>query len=510
MKLLEYFQWRSVVAVTLLALLVAGELYYLSAEQRVAGTYGFSLDDSWIHATFARNLIHGHGWAFNIGEQISASTAPLYTVLLALVFAITGNMVWAGKIVGMLGLAAAAWFLYLTVERLTETPPFPPASRGEKKSSTPDPPAKAEGNRIAGWLAAALMVTSPALLWASLSGMESTVHLALTCAALYAFAVARYRWMMALLALAVWARPESVMLVALGWLVVPNREKQRTLLVGALILLPYFGMNQALGGYPFPLTVKTKALIYVQHFSGLFLRETKSLLFDANFLPLYLLVPLGIIALIRRAWWIVAAPLLFFVMMWYGASTTSSFGRYLFPVLPFVYLLAGVGLAWLIQRNRSWLTMLAVLALVLVAGQYIEATRKAQLHGLSVQNIEAMQVRLAKMIPQVLDPKDVIAANDVGALGYFGQRYVLDLVGLVTPHQTMADNLNAWHPAMVAIFDSWFPPQMRPPSFANNYTPIAKLSLDQNIVCGDSVLTLYARNDRKEPILERAKAAVPE
>ncbi|MBI5059969.1 hypothetical protein HZB60_09365 [candidate division KSB1 bacterium] len=509
MKLLNLLEQRIVAAATLLVLLAACEGYYLSVEHALAGTYGFSLDDSWIHATFARNLLDGHGWSFNIGEQISASTAPLYTALLALGFAITGNMVWAGKIIGMLGLAASAGFVYLGVEALT-TPPYPPVNGGETKAPPPAPPSELGGSRIAAWLAAGLIVTSPALLWASLSGMESTTQLALVCAALYMFATARYRWMIALLALAVWTRPESVMLLGLGWLAIPQREKLRTLAIGTAILLPYFGMNYALGGYPFPLTVKTKSLLYVQHFSALFLSETKSLFVDANFLPIYLLLPFGIIALWKRAWWIVLAPGLFFVMMWSRASTTSSFGRYLFPLLPLVYLLIGAGLGWLVIRNVRWTAMLALLALVLVAGQAVEAQKKAYLHGLSVQNIDAMQVRLAKVIPRILDPEESVATNDVGALGYFGRRYVLDLVGLVTPHKLMDENIREQQPALVAIFDSWFPPQLRPPSFNDHYIPIVKISLDQNVVCGDSIMTVYAREDRKETIVERWKQITPD
>ncbi len=495
MKFVAQIERRSVAVATLLVLFVALEGYYLSVEHDLAGTFGFALDDSWIHATFARNLVAGAGWSFNIGEQISASTAPLYTLLLALVFAITGNMVWAGKFIGMLGLAASAGFVYLAVERL--------AKNSQKTTDM------AGGHRIAAWLAAALMLSSPALLWASLSGMESTTHLAIFSAALFAFASARYRWTIALLALSVWVRPESLLLLLLGWVAIPNRAKLRGAAIATAILLPYFAMNFALGDYPFPLTVKTKALLMAQRFTGLFLTEAKALFAGANFVPIYLLLPLGIVALWKRAWWIVLAPILFFLLMWSRASTTSNFGRYLFPMLPPVYVLIAAGLAWLYQRKEQWVTALTALALVLAVGEAAGAVKHARLHGLSVQNIEAMQVRLAKALPEVLDPAEIVATNDVGAIGYFGNRYVVDLIGLVTPHRTLDENIRSGQPSLVAIFESWFPPQLRPASFNDRYAPIVKISLDQNIVCADSVMTVFAREDRKTEIVSRWRAITP-
>ena len=53
-----------------------GEPYFLWEEQSTAGTYGFPLDDSWIHAQFARNLALGNGFSYNPGVPVSGSTAP--------------------------------------------------------------------------------------------------------------------------------------------------------------------------------------------------------------------------------------------------------------------------------------------------------------------------------------------------------------------------------------------------------------------------------------------------
>ncbi|GIV82120.1 MAG: hypothetical protein KatS3mg051_1474 [Anaerolineae bacterium] len=43
---------------------------------------GYPLDDAWIHQTYARNLVRTGQWAFVPGQVSSASTAPLFTLLL--------------------------------------------------------------------------------------------------------------------------------------------------------------------------------------------------------------------------------------------------------------------------------------------------------------------------------------------------------------------------------------------------------------------------------------------
>ena len=66
---------------------------------------GFPLDDAWIHQTYARNLADNGEWAFVPGQSSAASTAPLYSALLAI-----GHL---------LGLSPFLWAFTLGVLALT-------------------------------------------------------------------------------------------------------------------------------------------------------------------------------------------------------------------------------------------------------------------------------------------------------------------------------------------------------------------------------------------------------
>ena len=61
---------------------------FVAAELRIAGEIGLPLDDSWIHLRFADNLAAGHGFAINPGVPVAGSTAPLWTLCLALAIAL--------------------------------------------------------------------------------------------------------------------------------------------------------------------------------------------------------------------------------------------------------------------------------------------------------------------------------------------------------------------------------------------------------------------------------------
>jgi hypothetical protein len=52
------------------------------------GYWNIQQDDQYIFYSYAKNLANGHGYVFNIGERVNATTSPLYTLLLALTYVI--------------------------------------------------------------------------------------------------------------------------------------------------------------------------------------------------------------------------------------------------------------------------------------------------------------------------------------------------------------------------------------------------------------------------------------
>src|SRR6266550_2205366 len=195
----------------LVCIILLCEALFLLAEKRIAGQWGFSLDDSWIHATIARNLATGYGYSFNRGEWVAGSTAPLFTILLAIVYRILGDIVWSAKVLGIIFQCATAVIVIRSMQILTPT----------RRDLS---------------LAAGLIVgVSPLLLWASLSGMEVSLYLFFATLGFYYYLRGRHFAATLVWALGIWVRPDGVFLAALG--VASSRRKipQRAVLALSIV-----------------------------------------------------------------------------------------------------------------------------------------------------------------------------------------------------------------------------------------------------------------------------------
>ena len=183
---------------------------WLLAEWELNRAWGFPLDDSWIHMQIARNLSSGHGMYFNAGEPVSASSAPLWTVLLAGLHLLPVDVVMAAKLVGVLLLWGTATFTFLLAR---------------------------QAGLSGGWalLASLSAATTPRLIWGSLSGMEITLYAAAATAGIWLCLRSRGappgRGATALLAAAALARPECLLLFPVllldSWLRMPPGPRIR-------------------------------------------------------------------------------------------------------------------------------------------------------------------------------------------------------------------------------------------------------------------------------------------
>ena len=63
---------------------LAISLFYLAVSVWGYGSWGFPLDDAWIHQTYARNLARSGQLAFVPGVPSAGSTAPLWSFLLSI------------------------------------------------------------------------------------------------------------------------------------------------------------------------------------------------------------------------------------------------------------------------------------------------------------------------------------------------------------------------------------------------------------------------------------------
>ena len=391
---------------------------------------GFPLDDAWIHQSYARNLGLNGEWAFLSGQPSAGSTAPLYSGMLSLGY--------------VLGLSPYIWTFLLGWISL-----FSLAIVGALgfKVLCPD------RAQFGPWVAIFLALEWH-LVWAAGSGMETLVYAAVALTVIVYIARGSINWLVLgmLIGMSIWLRPDGLTLMGPAIVVLFTEHDDRRsrilgggkLIVGVIVMaLPYLIFNRLLAGAWWPNTFFAKQAEY---------NELRSLpiwwrAFDQFVLPLVgsgaILLPgffiMVVDSLRRRAWGEIVGAIWFFgyllIYAW-RLPVTYQHGRYVMPAMPvyFVWSLAGMarwlqpGASSLWRRtiSRVWIISLGFV-LVIFWGLGLRT------YALDVAIIESEMVDTAIWVSENTEQDDLIAAHDIGALGYYAQRPLLDLAGLVSP-----------------------------------------------------------------------------
>jgi len=502
----------------LLGGLVACLRYLFGEIGRLRGGLDFPLDDSWIHLQFARNLAHGFGLSYNPGELVTGSTAPLWTALLALLFPLPGDVTLWAKLLGVaLYLAGidATWRLARELDL------------GPGLSA----------------LAAALTLATSWLVWSALSGMEIPLFILLSLWGMILHLRERAGpdrppLSFALLAVAVLARPEGLLLLLLALLDrflafgTPGatnsirRPSPRTLLAGAALAFcalagPFLFYAWA-GGSVLPTTYAAKGggqvrgllpdFRYLANVLGIFFRPQPwaTLLAGAGAVSLAARLGTPRDRGLLPALWLFGLPLAYSLLTPGPTKMLGNFGRYYFPLFPVLAVLGVLGVepavAALAARLRSrgarvalgTLGAAAILAptlLVLVQGE--------RFYAQNVANVHESDVAVARWLAPRLPPDASLAVNDIGAIKYFLPNRIVDLASIATPEigqevQRAAAAGTPWSEALLAalarrqpdyvvIFPSWFPALAGDPRFRAVHT----VAIPGNITMGGDEIVVY-------------------
>jgi arabinofuranosyltransferase len=187
---------HAIPVVLLSAVTVALMGLYVYRQLAIAGTLHTPLDDAWIHFRFAQNFANGYGLSYNPGIATAGSTSPLWVVILAGAYRLTGDFVITSKVLGGLSFILTSLGVYAL-------------------SSLIRP------HRGLALLAALFTIVTGRLLWASLSGMETMLFAAMTIWGIYLHMLFREErgWRQylptLLIGLAAVARPEAMALFGL-------------------------------------------------------------------------------------------------------------------------------------------------------------------------------------------------------------------------------------------------------------------------------------------------------
>ncbi len=146
---------------------------------------------------------------------------------------------------------------------------------------------------------------------------------------------------------------------------------------------------------------------------------------------------------------------------------TYQHGRYIIPAMPIGFLFGLSGLIkWTdIQAEKLWRRVVSgawvVSAIIVTVSFWVYGARA---YALDVAVIETEMVRTARWIEENTQKNALIAAHDIGALGYFAERNIVDLAGLITPdvipfirnEEKLAEYLDQKQVDYLVTFPSWY------------------------------------------------------
>lgn len=434
---------------------------FLIRSRALAGP-GFPLDDAWIHQTIGRNLALRGEWAFLPGHPASGSTSPLWSGMIALGHGLRIDpVVWA-DVLGITLLALVAWAAWSWLE-----------TRG--------------GATGLAALLPALIVLEWHLVWAAVSGMEILLLALAAVLILRELGLERPRPARVglMIGAAVWIRPEALLLLgaavwALGWETSWSIRQRlgavlRTLVAATIPLAGYLLFHVALTGAAWPSTFFAKAAEYaVERRAPLLSRVAEQALPPLIGAGVVLLpgAVLVVVEAARAGAWRRIAPLVWIGLHW-GAyairlPVVYQHGRYGMPTIAVLLVLGVEGAAaWVGSGARSPLRR--VVGRAWVASALAVASVFWWLGGtgyaVDVSIIESEMVAAARWIAGHTEPEARVAAHDIGALGYFGDREILDLAGLASPEVIpflrdegrLADYLNEQAADYLMTFPGWYP-----------------------------------------------------
>ena len=507
-------------------LFVAGAVLLALVARFLAGPR--TIDDAYITFRYARNLAEGLGFVYNPGQEVLGTTTPLYTILMSLAWLLGLHDLPAVALgVNSLADAGTVLLLYWLGLRLGQS-------------------------RVVALGAALAWALSPMSVTFALGGMETEVVIFFLVASYAAYIARRARLSAALMALAVLTRPDaliaaSLLLADMGLRPLlardggPLASRLRRLpwaevAIFCALLLPWVIFATAYFGSPLPQSVQAKVHAYhLDPFSALvrLLQHLSTPFFEHEifgrfwpavglvlYLVLYLVGGLRQVRRVGRALPQVLYPLVYVVV--FSAANPLIFRWYLAPPLPFYLLGILIGLCAMLtdlarrlgrERIGAWATGL-VIALLLLSSLNAYTLRPD--HGparpapeMAWFKLELLYRQAAERIKAQLEPGDLIAAGDIGAVGWYSGAPILDTVGLISPeavpyypldpsllvinYAISPDLIRELQPEVIITLEVYVRNGLLPaPWFQDQYTLVEKLDTD---IYGSDGMLIFERQD---------------
>jgi hypothetical protein len=418
-------------------------------------------DDPFITYRYANNLIHGLGFVYNPGEHVLSTTTPLFTLLLASLAVLWPNIPQAANLVSTVCIAVGALFLF-GIARLLKSP-------------------------LVG-IAALLLYPTSLFLLNTLSS-ETPLYIALALAAYFFYLRENYSLAASFSGLVVLTRPDGVLvpaILAVDFLLHKSRSiPWKAVALFLILTFPWFFFAWVYFGSPIPTTLFTKQHQASMAISKPFLEGLLNILKNqlANWHTALALglaaLGAGYLALRARQWLVfIAWPLAYFVA--YTLLGVTTYFWYYAPLVPGYILLIGLGLTACfeiaeklfkivrpLKGERRFLPV-AFFSMILIT---LAVTQSLAWRDASKRTDPryAIYRETGNWLRNNTPPGSEIGTLEVGIIGYYADRPIIDFAGLIQPdvasymasdityEDTALYAIERYHPQYLVLHEGVFP-----------------------------------------------------
>ncbi len=502
---------------------------YKMSVARNGGHLIYALDDPYIHMAYAKNMVEQGVWGVTQYHFSSATSSPLWTLLLTVYYFIFGISDIAPLILNI----AAVLATLVLVFRLF-------LNEGLERKSN-----------FIGLLIVLFCAPMTAL---TFSGMEHVLHLLFAISFIYFSAKVLGAenpkssdsvLLFIVAPLMIMTRYEGLfMLGVTALLFLARRKYLSAVLLAAIGVLPvciYGFISMAQDWWFFPNSVLLKGNMPASSSLGrilfFFYMSLRRLVENAH--VLVLLMAAGIF-LYRKLGErkLFQSPLSVMLTIFIGSSLlhllfarTSWFFRYeayLVGVGVFILAIAaGNYKEWLDLiglRKLNFKSAIILLTVLIIASPFILRAGQSLIRiQQATRNIYEQQFQMARFLHKYYDGQ-AVGANDIGAINYYADIDCFDLWGLGTMEVARARFRGTYNSDLVSrmagdygvkiaiIYEEWFNVDV-PGGVPEEWIPVGKWRILDNKICGDDEVTFYAvdpsEKDRLMQSLQEFSAEIP-
>lgn len=426
---------------------------YASEQNRFAS---FPLDDAWIFwgfsKTFAQNGVLSLNPATPPGPGV---TSPGFTLLLTACIRLGfTNEFTLNLILNCIFLSACVFLLFQIIRIETGY------------------------DLLAGALSALFLLHWRTALMAN-GGMETLFFIVFQLLVLYKLQKGHYKWAFLALGLGFWVRPELIILGPVYLLIYGRKRRFKELLKDApFFLVPfvgYFIFLKIFTGY-FWLNTGAAKYDFYSYISRWNFLKSSLLYFKRTAFPVIpVLFILSLVWGIRRSR-LLQAVSLYFLLFWlaflFYLPLLYHFGRYLFPLVPLMYIVSAYSLKQVLEKYGKAgpfggkLVKSAIVLVIMVAGliSVIHFAEGKKRYAFECRQFLNRHVKMAYWIKDNVPEHSKVATHDVGAIGFISGSEILDLVGLLDSRaigisrspEKIKSYLDESGCNYVAVLNSWF------------------------------------------------------